>query len=88
MIRNIASFRFMVGDEIYTVCYYKSESEDGLYDHSIFEVRCDKQWIASCAYNKFFKGITPSSSSLRTWVQHYVLEGALGIPAQEIAEEV
>ena len=88
MFTHIASFNFQVGKEtILGVRCYKSKSDIDLYEHTVFDVRNNGKWITSVAYNNL-DGISPSTTALRNWVQYYVLEGALRIPAQEIAEEM
>lgn len=84
---HIASFSFQVGDGLLEVRCYKSASSSGLYEHTVFDVRCNGKWLTSVAYNNQ-DGVKPSTTALRNWVQHYVIEGALRIPPQEIAEEV
>lgn len=86
---HITSFSFQIGsnESNLEVRCYKSKSNSGLYEHTVFDVRQEGKWLISVAYNNL-DGISPSTTALRNWVQHYVLEGALRIPAQEIAEEV
>ncbi len=81
------TFTYKVGSDIYYVSWYKCEYEARRIDHDDFCVRLENQ-----DYHRWpvFSGSYPANTlpnsecTARNWIQARILEGALGIPAQEI----